>query len=62
MNPVFHRSMPVKMMSSVLLTLFSAIEKADGTIPIAEAMKHFTLDVLGYTIFGKALNYNVSII
>jgi cytochrome P450 len=61
MNPVFHRSMPVKMMSSVLLTLFSVIEKKDGTIPIAEAMKHFTLDVLGYTIFGKVLNYNVSI-
>ncbi|KAG1146795.1 hypothetical protein G6F37_004157 [Rhizopus arrhizus] len=59
MNPVFHRSMPVKMMSSVLLTLFSVIEKENGTIPIAEAMKNFTLDVLGYTIFDfdfKALN------
>ncbi|KAG1456491.1 hypothetical protein G6F46_010258 [Rhizopus delemar] len=51
-NPAFHRSMPIKTVSSVIFDLFSAIEKENGTISIAPKMKDFTLDALGLTLFG----------
>ncbi|CAO3661351.1 unnamed protein product [Rhizopus stolonifer] len=51
MNPIFHRLMPTKTMASVIPTLFSVIEKGDGRVPITTAMKDFTLDILGLTIF-----------
>ncbi|KAG1054567.1 hypothetical protein G6F43_003416 [Rhizopus delemar] len=51
-NPAFHRSMPIKTVSSVIFDLFSAIEKENGTISIATKMKDFTLDALGLTLFG----------
>lgn len=53
MNPIFHRLMPIKTMASVVPTLFSVIEKGDGRVPITTAMKDFTLDILGLTIFGN---------
>ncbi|KAG1612156.1 hypothetical protein G6F44_013424 [Rhizopus delemar] len=52
MNPVFHRSMPIKTVASLVPLLFSAIEEANGKIPINPRMKDFTLDALGLTIFG----------
>ncbi|KAG1179932.1 hypothetical protein G6F36_010479 [Rhizopus arrhizus] len=51
MNPVFHRSMPIKTVASLVPLLFSAIEEANGRIPINPRMKDFTLDALGLTIF-----------
>ena len=52
MNPVFHRSMPIKTVASLVPLLFSAIEEANGRIMITPKMKDFTLDALGLTIFG----------
>ncbi|KAG1539620.1 hypothetical protein G6F47_012519 [Rhizopus delemar] len=51
MNPVFHRSMPIKTVASLVPLLFSAIEEANGRIMITPKMKDFTLDALGLTIF-----------
>ncbi|KAG1046568.1 hypothetical protein G6F43_010951 [Rhizopus delemar] len=50
MNPVFHRSMPIKTVASLIQLLFSAIKEANGRIPINPRMKDFTLDALGLTI------------
>ncbi|KAG1046989.1 hypothetical protein G6F43_010543 [Rhizopus delemar] len=50
MNPVFHRSMPIKTVASLVPLLFSAIEEANGRIHITPRMKDFTLDALGLTI------------
>ncbi|KAG1222761.1 hypothetical protein G6F35_005083 [Rhizopus arrhizus] len=50
MNPVFHRSMPIKTVASLIPLLFLAIEEANGRIPINPRMKDFTLDALGLTI------------
>ena len=52
MNPVFHRSMPIKTVASLIPLLFLAIEEANGRIPINPRMKDFTLDALGLTILG----------
>ncbi|CAO3680922.1 unnamed protein product [Rhizopus stolonifer] len=52
MNPVFHRSVPIETMASVVPTLFSFIEKNNYRVSIGPTMKNFTLDVLGLTIFG----------
>ncbi|KAG1519148.1 hypothetical protein G6F52_008901 [Rhizopus delemar] len=51
MNPVFHRSMPIKTVASLVPLFFSIIEEANGRIPINPKMKDFTLDALGLTIF-----------
>ncbi|KAG1140684.1 hypothetical protein G6F37_011545 [Rhizopus arrhizus] len=51
MNPVFHRSMPIKTVASLVPLLFLAIEEANGRISINPRMKDFTLDALGLTIF-----------
>lgn len=52
LNPAFHRSMPIKTMASVIPSLFSYIEKNNGTVSISLLMKDFTLDILGLAIFG----------
>ena len=52
MNPVFHRSMPIKTVASLIPLFFSIIEEANGRIPINPRMKNFTLDALGLTILG----------
>ncbi|RCI06274.1 cytochrome P450-dit2, partial [Rhizopus stolonifer] len=52
MNPVFHRPVPIETMASVVPTFFSFIEKNSYRVYIGPAMKNFTLDVLGFTIFG----------
>lgn len=56
MNPAFHRAMPVKTMNSVVPDLFNFIDKnrePNGEVLVSKAMKKFTLDVLGLTVFGK---------
>ena len=55
MNPVFHRSMPIKTVASLVPLFFSIIEEANGKIPINPRMKDFTLDALGLTIFGMLI-------
>ncbi|KAG1146698.1 hypothetical protein G6F37_011919 [Rhizopus arrhizus] len=50
MNPVFHRSMPIKTVASLVPLLFSAIEETNGRILITPKLKNFTLDALGLTI------------
>ncbi|KAI9256689.1 cytochrome P450 [Sporodiniella umbellata] len=52
LNPVFHRSMPIKTMINVLSTLTSVIDQKNGRVSIHDSMKDFTLDVLGLTILG----------
>lgn len=56
LNPAFHRSMPIKTMASVIPSLFSYIEKNNGTVSISLLMKDFTLDILGLAIFGKVID------
>jgi cytochrome P450 len=67
MNPAFHRAMPVKTMSSVVPDLFSFIEKefsssSNDEVIVPTAMKNFTLDVLGLTVFGNQLNTILSLL
>ncbi|CAO3697771.1 unnamed protein product [Rhizopus stolonifer] len=50
-NPIFHRSMPIKTMGGVVKSFFAAIDKQDGNIDIANKMQQFTLDILGVTTF-----------
>ncbi|CAO3675906.1 unnamed protein product [Rhizopus microsporus] len=52
MNPVFHRSMPIKAIGEGVRALFSVIDKKNGNINVTTKMQHFTLDVLGITTFG----------
>ncbi|CEI87539.1 hypothetical protein RMCBS344292_01950 [Rhizopus microsporus] len=52
MNPVFHRSMPIKTMGEGVKALFSIIDRENGTINVSSKMQEFTLDVLGITTFG----------
>ncbi|CEG84436.1 hypothetical protein RMATCC62417_18239 [Rhizopus microsporus] len=52
MNPVFHRSMPIKTMGEGVKALFSIIDRENGTINVSNKMQEFTLDVLGITTFG----------
>lgn len=54
MNPVFHRSMPIKAIGEGVRALFSVIDKKNGNINVTTKMQHFTLDVLGITTFGTS--------
>lgn len=56
MNPVFHRSMPIKAMGEGVKALFSIIDRENGTINVTNKMQEFTLDVLGITTFGMLYN------
>lgn len=53
MNPAFYRTPPLKVMESVVLALFSAIEAEGDKFPVTKRLHDFTLDVLGLAIFGK---------
>ncbi|KAL4211439.1 cytochrome P450 [Rhizopus microsporus] len=55
MNPVFHRSMPIKAIGEGVRALFSVIDKKNGNINVTTKMQHFTLDVLGITTFAYRL-------
>ena len=56
MNPVFHRSMPIKTMGEGVKALFSIIDRENCTINVSSKMQEFTLDVLGITTFGMLYN------
>ena len=59
MNPIFHRSMPIKTVASLVPQLFSVIEEANGRIPINPRMKDFTLDTFGLAFFGTLVIFYI---
>ncbi|PHZ09308.1 cytochrome P450 [Rhizopus microsporus ATCC 52813] len=61
MNPVFHRSMPIKAIDEGVKALFSVIDKNNTNINVTTMMQHFTLDVLGITAFEQ-LRHNIAAI